>query len=247
MNIQPQTIAVKKGSQTANSDIARLKGARFVTTTEPNKGMQLDEGSVKQLTGDDKVTARFLYGKEFEFEPEFKIWMATNHKPVISGTDDGIWRRIAIVPFEYKIPKDKIDKKLTGKLKAELAGILNWCIEGYQMWRENGLMEPAIIDQQRNEYRSEMDIIHQFIEEKCLVNPLAEIQAKDIWRSFREWVEEGNEYSGMSKTKFGIELTKKFNKKKKNDGTYYQGITLNDDEREKIGLDRIFSGLSELN
>lgn len=246
MNIQPQTIAVKKGSQTANSDIARLKGARFVTTTEPNKGMQLDEGSVKQLTGDDKVTARFLYGKEFEFEPEFKIWMATNHKPVISGTDDGIWRRIAIIPFEYKIPKEKIDKKLTSKLKGELAGVLNWCIEGYQMWREHGLMEPLIIDQQRIDYRNEMDIVHQFVSEKCLVNPLASIKAKDIWHSFREWVKEGNEYSGMSNTKFGIELTKQFEKVRRKDGIYYQGLTLNDEEREKVGLSKIFNSIPDL-
>lgn len=246
MNIQPQTIAVKKGSQTANSDIARLKGARFVTTTEPNKGMQLDEGSVKQLTGDDKVTARFLYGKEFEFEPEFKIWMATNHKPIISGTDDGIWRRIAIIPFDYKIPKDKIDKKLTGKLKGELAGVLNWCVEGYQQWRENGLMEPQLVADQRNEYRSEMDIIYQFVSEKCVVNPLAEVRANDIWQSFREWVKEGNQYDGMSKTKFGMELSKQYKKVKKKDATYYQGITLNDDEREKAGLNRIFGQLSEL-
>ena len=246
MNIQPQTIAVKQGMQTANSDVARLKGARFVTTTEPNKGMRLDEGTVKQLTGDDKVTARFLYGKEFEYEVEFKIWMATNYKPIITGTDDGIWRRMAIIPFEYKVPKDKVDKKLTVKLKAELSGILNWCIKGYQMWREDGLQEPDIVAKQRDEYRSEMDIVYQFINENCYKNPLAEISAADIWTSFRNWVREGNQYDGMSRTKFGMELSKQFEKFRKSDGIYYKGITLNDDERERSGLTRIFNNIPEL-
>ncbi|EDO0402209.1 DNA primase, partial [Listeria monocytogenes] len=96
-------------SSNANSDIARLHGARFVTTTEPNEGVRLDEGLVKQLTGGDKVTARHLYKDEFEFTPEFKIWMATNHKPIIRGRDDGIWRRLHLVPFTVKIPDEKVD------------------------------------------------------------------------------------------------------------------------------------------
>ncbi|MBC1420199.1 DNA primase family protein, partial [Listeria fleischmannii] len=98
-NIQPQTIMVKQQTSNANSDIARLQSARFVTTTEPNEGVRLDEGLVKQLTGGDKVTARHLYKNEFEFTPEFKIWMATNHKPIIRGRDDGIWRRLHLIPF----------------------------------------------------------------------------------------------------------------------------------------------------
>ncbi|MDE6092863.1 MAG: hypothetical protein K2G14_07185, partial [Ruminococcus sp.] len=93
-NIQPESIMVKASTNTANPDIARLKGARLVTSVEPNEGMRLNEGLLKQLTGDDMITARKLYGDEFEFRPEFKLWMATNHKPTIRGTDLGIWRRI---------------------------------------------------------------------------------------------------------------------------------------------------------
>lgn len=119
-NIQPETIMVKPSGSSANSDIARLKGARLVTSVEPNEGMRINEGLLKQLTGDDIVTARKLYGDEFEFKPEFKLWMATNHKPIIRGTDTGIWRRIHIIPFTVSIPKEKIDKNLKYKLKAEL-------------------------------------------------------------------------------------------------------------------------------
>ena len=91
-------------STAINSDIARLKGARLVTSVEPNEVVRINEGLLKQLTGDDTVTARKLYGDEFEFKPEFKLWMATNHKPVIRGTDTGIWRRIHMIPFTVQIP-----------------------------------------------------------------------------------------------------------------------------------------------
>ena len=116
-NIQPESIMVANRSTGANSDIARLKGSRFVTTVEPSEGMRLNEGLIKQLTGGDKVTARFLYGKEFEFEPEFKLWISTNHKPIIRGRDDGIWRRIHLIPFTVQIPKDKVDKKFKIQIK----------------------------------------------------------------------------------------------------------------------------------
>ena len=129
-NIQPETIMVKGQQGGANSDIARLKGARFVTTVEPNEGSRINEGLLKQLTGGDIVTARHLYGKEFEFEPEFKIWMSTNHKPIIRGRDLGIWRRMHLIPFTVQIPEDKIDKNLKYKLKKELTGILKWVVDG---------------------------------------------------------------------------------------------------------------------
>lgn len=125
-NIQPETIMVKSSQSNAiNSDIARLKGARLVTSVEPNEGVRLNEGLLKQLTGDDTVTARKLYSEEFEFKPEFKLWMATNHKPIIRGTDTGIWRRIHMIPFNVQIPEDKVDKNLTHKLKAEMTAIFN--------------------------------------------------------------------------------------------------------------------------
>ena len=246
MNIQPQTIAVKQGMQTANSDVARLKGARFVTTTEPNKGMRLDEGTVKQLTGDDKVTARFLYGKEFEYEVEFKIWMATNYKPIITGTDDGIWRRMAIIPFEYKVPKDKVDKKLTGKLKAELSGILNWCIKGYQMWRENGLQEPQVVANQRDEYRSEMDIVYSFVSEKCIINPLASVKKSDLWEEFQDWIKYNNEYDKMGSKRFYIEVNKQFKDEKRRDGTYYVGVGLETEAMQSRKRHNILSNIAEL-
>ena len=148
----------------ARSDIARLKGARLVTTSETDEGVFLNESLIKQLTGGDAITARFLYGKEFEFRPEFKIVMATNHKPRIRGTDTGIWRRIRLVPFTQAIPEEKQDKRLPEKLLAELPGILNWALEGCRQWVEaskssrSGLPECEAVRTATQEYRTEQDL-----------------------------------------------------------------------------------------
>ena len=224
-NIQPQTIMVKQQSSGANSDIARLAGARLVTTTEPNEGVRLDEGLVKQLTGGDKVTARFLFENEFDFEPQFKLWMATNHKPIIRGTDDGIWRRLAIIPFTVQIPENKIDYNLTNKLKREITAILNWAVEGYSKWQREGLKEPETIKVQRQEYRVEMDSIECFIEECCLKAPQFRVQAKSLFTEYKNWASDNGQYM-MSSTKFGREMGKKFNKLKTGGSIHYTGIRL---------------------
>lgn len=229
-NIQPQAIMVKQQSNNANPDIAKLAGARLVTTTEPNEGVRFDEGLIKQLTGGDRVTARFLYEDEFEYTPQFKLWMATNHKPFIRGTDDGIWRRLAIVPFNVQIPEHKVDKKLTHKLKREIDAILNWAVEGYLMWQREGLNEPQIIKDQRQEYRTEMDSIEAFIEECCIRESHVAERASTLFQAYDNWAKENNQYT-MSNTKFGREISKKFVKFSSN-GIYYKGIKVRD-EHEK--------------
>jgi putative DNA primase/helicase len=193
-----------------------------VTTTEPNEGVRLDEGLVKQLTGGDKVTARFLYENEFDFIPQFKLWMATNHKPIIRGTDDGIWRRLAIIPFTVQIPEHKVDKRLKHKLRRELTAILNWAVEGYMLWRESGLKEPQVIKDQRQEYRGEMDVVEAYIQECCLLGERANTQASSLYQSYREWATNNGQYL-MSSTKFGREMSKRFVKFQSN-GIYYKGI-----------------------
>lgn len=244
MNIQPQTLAIKNGGQAANQDVARLKGARFVTTTEPNQGMKFDEGTIKQITGGDTVTARFLYGKEFEFKPEFKIWMATNHKPIITGTDNGIWRRMVLIPFNYTVPDDKVDKKLTFKLKDELPGILNWCLEGYIKWRQNGLdNEPEIIKEQREEYREEMDMVQRFINDCCVVDSTRKESFSDLWDTFNRWAIKNKENSShYTSTQFGRDIVKHFTRKRANDKTYYLGVGL----KENDSVPNSFTNIREI-
>lgn len=224
-NIQPETIMVRGQQGGANSDIARLRGSRFVTTVEPNQGARINEGLLKQLTGGDMVTARHLYGNEFEFEAEFKLWMATNHKPIIRGRDLGIWRRMHLIPFTVQIPEDKIDKNLKYKLKKELTGILNWAVRGCLKWQTEGLQMPQAVQDAVKEYKSEMDVITAFLEDCTVMGP-GEVTSSDLYKSYVEWTSENNEYK-MSHTMFGKEVGLRHEKDKNSKGIIiYKGIRL---------------------
>lgn len=230
-NVQPETIMMRKFSDGgALSDIARLKSARFVTSEEPTEGVRLNEGLLKQLTGGSKVTCRFLYGDEFEYLPEFKIWVATNHKPVIRGTDLGIWRRIKLIPFEVTIPPEKVDKNLKYKLRAEFPQILRWAVEGYMKWQKEGLGEPTSVQAAVQEYKQEMDLLASFMEQCLVVDYTCDerTMASDLFRLYSRWARENNEYE-MSSKKFFREMTKKLPTKGRiGAGIYYSNIRFTD-------------------
>ena len=225
-NIQPETIMVKNSMGNGiNSDIARLKGARMVTTVEPNEGVRLNEGLIKQLTGDDAVTARKLYGNEFEFKPEFKLWMATNHKPIIRGTDDGIWRRIHMIPFTVQIPADKVDRQLKSKLEREYPAILRWAVEGCLLWQREGLKQPRAVLDMTREYRREMDVISGFLDDRCEMGEGFSAKSSELYAAYSAWCESNTEFK-MSNTKFSVEMDKRFGKTKQRDGMYFSGVRL---------------------
>src|SRR5215469_2592722 len=218
-----ETFMRKMGDHISN-DIARLRGTRFVTTSETDTGKRLSEPLIKQITGNDKMTARFLYGEYFEFKPTFKIYMATNHKPVIKGTDHGIWRRIRLIPFTTKIEDDAQDKQLDDKLLPERSGILNWLIEGALMWQKEGLKPPNIIINATNEYRCEMDVIGNFIRERCDQKSGLEIRARELFKCYQDWCDENNEHA-VSERFLGLRLKELgFEQRRSNDGRYWQNI-----------------------
>lgn len=226
-NIQADSLMVKgnTASGQANSDIARLAGARFVTSSEPNEGVKLNEGLIKQLTGEDRVTARRLYGNEFEFRPQFKIWLSTNHKPIIRGTDNGIWRRMRLIPFIVQIPEEKQDKNLKHKLLKETPGILAWAVEGFLMYLKEGLKVPESIKKATAEYRNEMDVVTAFLENCTKENENAEVGASELYKAYTDWANTNNEYI-MSNRKFGVEVSKKYGKFRKSTGQVYFGVEL---------------------
>lgn len=225
-NIQPETIMVKNGSGSGiNSDIARLKGARMVTSVEPNEGVRINEGLIKQLTGGDAVTARKLYGNEFEFIPEFKLWMATNHKPIIRGTDDGIWRRIHMLPFTVQIPPEKVDKHLKDKLRQEYPAILRWAVEGCILWQREGLKQPKSVVKIVQEYRHEMDVVSKFVDDRCEALANYSEKTSALYAAYCEWCDRNTEYK-LSNTKFSSELGKRYDRVKKRDGSYFCGVRL---------------------
>lgn len=224
VNIQPETLMVKAGGgSSANSDIARLKAARVVTSEETNEGMRLNEGLLKQLTGGDVVTARKLYSEEFEFEPQFKLWMATNHKPRIRGTDIGIWRRIHLIPFTVQIPDCQVDKTLKYQLRKEIDQIFKWAVDGCLLWQREGISLPVAVQAATQEYRKEMDTIKAFLDDRCEIAPELEMKSSALYAIYAHWCAETNEYQ-LPSSKFGAEIARRFDKIRHKDGIYYQGI-----------------------
>lgn len=171
----------------AGYDLAVLKGKRLVTVIESNEDRFLDEAKVKTVTGQDEITCRFLHQNFFTYRPEFKIWMAMNHKPVIRGTDHGIWRRIHLIPFTQSF-EGRADKSLVGKLGSELSGILNWALVGLQKWQANdGLGMPKAIAEATKEYKRESDSIGQWIEERTTKNPIGQLRAGEGYKDYQAW------------------------------------------------------------
>lgn len=207
------------------NDWAKLKGARLVSTSEPSKGFKFDEGQLKDMTGGEEVTSRFLFGEEFNYTPNFKLWIATNHKPVIVGEDDGIWRRFMLIPFDVKFEgKDKNDR-LKQELLEELPGILQWAIDGAVEWYRIGLNPPTIVTDAVDEYRGDMDVIGKFIEENCIVGSGKQVKASEVWSRFKEWTAT-NLHDPTNHTLFGQEFVKRFDRKRTSSGNVYVGVEL---------------------
>ncbi|WP_051236102.1 phage/plasmid primase, P4 family [Ottowia thiooxydans] len=220
--IQPESLMANRSSTT--NDLARLQGARVVLSNETESGTRLNEALVKQMTGGERITARFLYMEHFEFVPQFKLFVAGNHKPAIVGRDNGIWRRVKTIPFEVSIPPNMRNPKLGEELKAELPGILNWALKGYQDWKKNGLSEPSVISDAIAEYRNEMDIIGQWLENDCVKDPAAEIKASLAYDHFKLWCERNGYSKPMTSANFYREFKVMFTHVKRNDGNYYLGV-----------------------
>lgn len=222
-------ILLDKKSNGANlGDVARLNRIRMVVTDETKIGDKINESAIKTMTsGIGKIVARFLYGNEFEFTPLFKIFMATNHKPVIRGTDHGIWRRLKIIPFNRVFEKEEQDKELIIKLKDELNEIFSWAVEGAQLWYEEGLQEPQVLEDTIKEYRTEMDLIQRWIDEACDIGDFKET-SKDLFENFNNYVSINKEFQ-MSQTLFGRNISKKFKKRRLGGQVYYEGIRLKKD------------------
>jgi putative DNA primase/helicase len=206
------------------NDLAKLRGARFVVANEAGEGRRLDEVVIKQLTGQDTISARFLYKEFFEFRPTFKIFLAANHKPIIRGTDHGIWRRIRLIPFDVVIPPHEQDKQLREKLLAEAPGILAWAIRGCLAWQKEGLRIPQAVEVATNAYREEMDSVGQFLTERCILKPHLRIQSRTLYSIYRGWTE-GLDERPLTHKAFSMRLLERgFRNTKSNGKMVWVGI-----------------------
>lgn len=182
----PETFMVKKEASISN-DLASLQGVRFVPTIETEEGHRIAEALMKWITGNDVLKVRFLYQEYFEYHPQFKLWLASNHKPEIRGTDNAIWERIFLIPFEVYIPVEKRDKDLEKKLELEATGILSWAVKGCLEWQRIGLKPPEKIVLATKNYRMEMDKTASWIEDCCIIEPESRSKNKELYESYSAW------------------------------------------------------------
>lgn len=224
----PDLLMQKKHERHA-TELAVLRGARLVASVETGQGKKLNEVLIKSMTGGDRIRANFMHQDTFEFRPEFKVWLSTNHKPVITGTDLGIWRRIRLIPFLVKIPDHERDGSFKTRLRepASLSGILNWALQGCLAWQREGLKPPQEIVDAIQEYREEMDVLAAWISDCCVVKKVAEAKAADLYASYTDWCDAQGERPEAQRS-FGLRLTERgFEQKKRTGGNrYWLGIGL---------------------
>ena len=231
VNIAAESLVAKR-FENARSDLARLAGARLATAAEGAEGARMDESIIKQITGEYAITVRKLYENEFEFTPMAKIWLTTNHEPVIRGTDDGIWRRIWMVPFAVQIPEDKCDPDIAAKLLTESGGILNWCLCGLKRFYENGgrLVQPRKVSVATGNLRTVSDTVGLFLATECFLDPEARMIRSALTEMFERWCAEEGVRHRISAHRLATALRDR-------------GVT----DGGKVGYDRFWSGIRPKN
>lgn len=222
---EPEMLMTKKHVGIPN-DVARLRGRRAVFLNETNQGHRFDEAKLKNLTGGDKLNARFLREEFFDFAPTHKLCLRGNHKPTVNGTDEGIWSRLRLIPFNLRLTPAEIDMSLTAALARELPGILAWCVQGCLLWQQNGLATPQVILDALTEYRSESDTLGRFIDECCEIKPNSRVVCSALFNRYRDYCIAASERH-LSAKDFPSELERRGHNRVKSDGIKkYQGIEL---------------------
>lgn len=228
------------GSKIGN-DVAALAGKRTVIVSEVKENAVWNEARLKSLTGNDAIKCRFLYKEAFEYKPAYKIWFCVNHKPTVRDTSIAFWRRIRLIPLNRQFDEEIADKNLETKLIDEASGILNWAIEGCLKWQKTGLKPPKIVKDATNEYKTEINIVEQFLDECTMRADDKKVEAWILYETYQDWCKRFGEYQ-MKQTMFGTKLREMGYQKKqsgpKNRTTYF-GIGLKDfrttDSETKLG------------
>ena len=219
-------LLIERGGKEHPTAIADLQGRRFVVVSETAEGGRLAEEQIKALTGGDRITARRMRQDFYEFEPTHQLFCQTNHKPHVRGTDDGIWRRLRLIPFVRKFIGACRDPNLAEKLRAELPGIFNWCHRGYENYRLRGLDDaPAAVRAATTEYRAASDVIGQFIADRCNLDPALSVRAKDLFAAYAVWCDCSGERCATQR-EFGARLGERGFEKHTSNGTVYRGLGL---------------------
>jgi len=219
-------LLMRKYGDAHPTEVADLHGARCVSVIEVEEGKHLAEVLTKQLTGGDRLKARLMRQDFFEFDLTFKIIMAVNHLPRVTGTDEAIWRRIRTTPFSVTIPKVNQDRHLPEKLKNELPGILAWAVRGCLEWQQRGLEPPREVQAATAQYRSESDLVGGFLDECTRATGEGYVLSKDLYGAYVNWCEAAGERA-RSQRQFGGALSERgFARQRVRQGHSWLGLEL---------------------
>ena len=224
------TFASMRDGSVQRFGLARLAGARFVRAGEGEQGARLAEGTVKLVTGGERVPAEFKGRDVFEYTPRFKLWLATNHRPETRGTDHGLWRRIKLIPYARTITDEERDPAFPAKLRSELPGILAWLVRGAREWYQRGLGACEAVDDATKAYRDDMDILGPFLNAVVRQDdPRAFEGSAHLYAAYAEWML-ANHDDPITQTAFGRALTERgFRKRHTRSGNVYDGLQLTND------------------
>jgi P4 family phage/plasmid primase-like protien len=223
----------KRQAGAASPDLAQLIGARLAMSSETEDGVALSESLVKKITGCEAISVRKLYTAPVQFVPQFKLMMIGNHKPVIRGTDHGIWRRVRLVRFNRTFKPDERDYNLSAKLKTEAPHILAWMVEGCLAWQERGLRGiPQTILHATAEYQDEQDLIGNWLTECCTTSPKAETKSTALYSSYSTWCLENGHRSSSSATLTRRLSERGFSSRRSNGVRMWTGISLTKPTKE---------------
>jgi P4 family phage/plasmid primase-like protien len=184
----PDLLLAKHG-ETHPTEVADLEGARLVVCQEVEEGRAWAESTIKRLTGGDRITARRMRQDFYSFAPSHKLVVAANTKPTVRGTDEAIWRRMRLVPFDVTIPEAERDKSLVSKLIEERAGILRWAVDGCLAWQREGLGEPEAVAAATADYRADQDVLGTWIDEECTLFSEAWCATAALYANYSSWCE----------------------------------------------------------
>ncbi len=214
---RPETIALRQNYNVSgpSEDIAKLAGARAVNISEPDKQMVLSTALVKTLTGNDTMSARFLNENSFEFKPQFKLFINTNHLPKANDVTIFSSGRVKVLPFNRHFERSEQDKTLKKRLKKELSDILNWCLEGLRLMRETGFEPPQSVLNATAQYQHDSDKLTRFVEEMLTSDPDGEVRTEDVYREYQDWCTQNGQYADAYPTfKQGMEGYAQIRKKR---------------------------------
>lgn len=227
--VNTQTLTKNRQSGGIPNDVARLNGPRLASVSETGKGEEWNDKLIKDLTGGDTITARFLNEEFFDFRAQCKLMVRGNNKPEAKDQTSGMWRRLQLIPFEAQIPLEKQDKDLREKIvRRELSGVLAWAVEGCLEWQKTGLAPPESVTEAVRVYRQDTDILGQFLEEKTERDEwnVLDVKASILYNAYREWCHE-NGHRASNSTVFGTELRRRnYTKIRKASGLFYTALFL---------------------